>query len=58
MIKHKKIYSSTLYTNNLFLLEQVSWYRIFARSAAGSNVKVRLNDCHINGTGLWVKIFT
>ncbi|CAH1784493.1 unnamed protein product [Owenia fusiformis] len=31
--------------------EKVAWYRLFARSAAGSNVKVRLNDYHLQGTG-------
>ena len=30
---------------------QVAWYRIFARSATGSNVKARLSDYHFLGTG-------
>ncbi|XP_056000170.1 cilia- and flagella-associated protein 54-like isoform X4 [Ostrea edulis] len=29
----------------------VAWYRIFARSSSGSNVKVRLNDYNFPGTG-------
>ena len=30
---------------------QVAWYRLFARSASGNNVKVRLNDYQLLGTG-------
>ena len=30
---------------------QVAWYRLFARSASSSNVKVRLNDYQLPGTG-------
>lgn len=30
---------------------QVAWYRLFARSASGNNVKVRLNDYQLPGTG-------
>nr|XP_022298604.1 cilia- and flagella-associated protein 54-like isoform X3 [Crassostrea virginica] len=31
--------------------QEVAWYRIFARSSSGSNVKVRLNDYYFPGTG-------
>ncbi|XP_062618793.1 cilia- and flagella-associated protein 54-like [Saccostrea cucullata] len=31
--------------------QEVAWYRIFARSSSGSNVKVRLNDHFFPGTG-------
>ncbi|KAK3608116.1 hypothetical protein CHS0354_004771 [Potamilus streckersoni] len=31
--------------------EQVAWYRLFGRSAVGSNVKARLNDYFFPGTG-------
>ncbi|CAH3193048.1 unnamed protein product, partial [Porites evermanni] len=31
--------------------EKVAWYRLFARSASGNNVKVRLNDYQLPGTG-------
>ncbi|XP_006820960.1 cilia- and flagella-associated protein 54-like [Saccoglossus kowalevskii] len=31
--------------------EKVAWYRLFARTASGSNVKVRLNDYFLPGTG-------
>ncbi|XP_069141650.1 cilia- and flagella-associated protein 54-like isoform X4 [Argopecten irradians] len=31
--------------------QKISWYRIFARSAEGSNVRVRLNDYYLPGTG-------
>ncbi|XP_063397833.1 cilia- and flagella-associated protein 54-like isoform X1 [Mytilus trossulus] len=31
--------------------QQVSWYKLFARSSSGSNVKVRLNDYFLPGTG-------
>ncbi|KAK3102398.1 hypothetical protein FSP39_011137 [Pinctada imbricata] len=31
--------------------QKVAWYRIFARSASGSNVRVRLNDYFFPGTG-------
>ncbi|XP_021355787.1 cilia- and flagella-associated protein 54-like isoform X2 [Mizuhopecten yessoensis] len=31
--------------------QKISWYRIFARSAEGSNVRVRLNDHFLPGTG-------
>ena len=30
---------------------QVAWYRIFARKSSGSNVKVRINDYTLPGTG-------
>ena len=30
---------------------QIAWYRIFCRSASGSNVKVRVNDYFLPGTG-------
>ncbi|CAM9978130.1 unnamed protein product [Lampetra fluviatilis] len=30
---------------------QVVWYRLFGRTAAGHNVKVRLSDYHLQGTG-------
>ncbi|XP_032221437.2 cilia- and flagella-associated protein 54 isoform X1 [Nematostella vectensis] len=31
--------------------ETVAWYRLFGRSASGHNVKVRLNDYQLPGTG-------
>ncbi|XP_074609756.1 cilia- and flagella-associated protein 54-like isoform X1 [Acropora palmata] len=31
--------------------KKVAWYRLFARSASSSNVKVRLNDYQLPGTG-------
>ncbi|XP_070557793.1 cilia- and flagella-associated protein 54-like [Ptychodera flava] len=31
--------------------QKVAWYRLFGRSASGSNVKVRLNDYFLQGTG-------
>ncbi|XP_077980140.1 cilia- and flagella-associated protein 54-like [Glandiceps talaboti] len=31
--------------------QKVAWYRLFARTAAGSNVKVRLNDYFLPGAG-------
>ena len=34
-----------------FVYLQVAWYRLFARSASGNNVKVRLNDYQLPGTG-------
>ena len=33
------------------LLTQVAWYRLFGRSAAGSNVKARVSDYTLPGTG-------
>ena len=36
---------------NLPCYFQVAWYRLFARSASGNNVKVRLNDYQLPGTG-------
>ena len=36
---------------------QVAWYRLFGRVAAGSNVKVRLNDYYIQGCGDEVPAF-
>ena len=36
---------------NLSCYFQVAWYRLFARSASGNNVKVRLNDYQLPGTG-------
>ena len=38
------------------ILFQVAWYRIFARSSSGSNVKGRLNDYYFPGTGEEVSI--
>lgn len=29
----------------------MAWYRLFGRDAAGSNIRVRLNDYHIKGCG-------
>ncbi|XP_071490299.1 cilia- and flagella-associated protein 54-like [Diadema antillarum] len=31
--------------------QKVAWYRLFARTSSGSNVKVRLNDYNLPGTG-------
>ena len=45
----------TLHAFRKFLF-QVAWYRIFARSSSGSNVKVRLNDYYFPGTGEEVSI--
>ena len=39
----------------LFVL-QVAWYRVFGRNAAGSNVKARLSDYNLPGTGDEVNI--
>ena len=37
---------------------QVAWYKIFGRSAAGPNVKVRLNDYYLPGEHLyWCLMF-
>ena len=36
---------------------QVKWYRLFARSASGNSVKVRLTDTHLPGSGIEVKLF-
>ena len=33
---------------------KVYWYRLFGCSASGSNVKVRLNDSDLRGTGIEV----
>lgn len=41
---------------HLLYYKQVVWYRAFARNASGSNVRVRLNDNRIDGTGLWVSV--
>ena len=32
------------------------WYRLFGCSASGSNVKVRLNDSDLLGTGIEVSL--
>ncbi|XP_023930113.1 cilia- and flagella-associated protein 54-like [Lingula anatina] len=37
--------------------QKVAWYRLFGRSATGSNVKVRLNDYFLPGTGEEVPSF-
>ncbi|XP_046336681.2 cilia- and flagella-associated protein 54-like isoform X2 [Haliotis rufescens] len=37
--------------------EKVAWYRLFGRSASGSNVKVRINDYFLDGTGEEVPSF-
>ncbi|MBN3311738.1 CFA54 protein, partial [Atractosteus spatula] len=31
--------------------QQVCWYLIFGRTSTGSNLKARLSDCHLPGTG-------
>lgn len=36
---------------------QVKWYRLFARSASGNSVKVRLTDTHLPGSGIEVSYF-
>ncbi|XP_062373452.1 cilia- and flagella-associated protein 54 [Sardina pilchardus] len=36
------------------LEKQVSWYQILGREADGINLKVRLGDCHLLGTGVMV----
>ncbi|ESO99723.1 hypothetical protein LOTGIDRAFT_238728 [Lottia gigantea] len=36
--------------------EKVAWFRIYARNSTGSNVKVRLNDYHLPGTGNQVPV--
>ncbi|XP_053506290.1 cilia- and flagella-associated protein 54 isoform X2 [Ictalurus furcatus] len=33
------------------LEEQVCWYRIYGREVKGVNLKVRIGDCHLVGTG-------
>ncbi|KAB5542294.1 hypothetical protein PHYPO_G00089970 [Pangasianodon hypophthalmus] len=33
------------------LEEQVCWYRIYGREVEGVNLKVRIGDCHLVGTG-------
>ncbi|KAM9468321.1 cilia- and flagella-associated protein 54-like [Clarias gariepinus] len=33
------------------LEEQVCWYRIYGRKVEGVNLKVRIGDCHLVGTG-------
>ena len=35
----------------------MAWYRLFGRLASGSNVKVRLNDYYLPGTGEEVRLF-
>ncbi|XP_064633928.1 cilia- and flagella-associated protein 54-like isoform X3 [Lineus longissimus] len=37
--------------------DKIAWYRIFCRAARGSNVKVRLNDYYLPGTGQEVPSF-
>lgn len=37
--------------NTIVLWWQVAWYRLFGRDASGSNIRVRLNDYHIQGCG-------
>lgn len=34
-----------------FGLAQVCWYRIYGREVKGVNLKVRIGDCHLVGTG-------
>ncbi|RVE63832.1 hypothetical protein OJAV_G00140120 [Oryzias javanicus] len=36
--------------------EQVCWYQLYGRVAEGINMKVRLNDCSLPGTGLMVQV--
>ncbi|GAA6097241.1 cilia- and flagella-associated protein 54 isoform X3 [Tachysurus ichikawai] len=31
--------------------EQVCWYRIYGKEVGGVNLKVRIGDCHLTGTG-------
>ncbi|XP_041347318.1 cilia- and flagella-associated protein 54-like [Gigantopelta aegis] len=37
--------------------QKVAWYRLFGRSASGSNVKVRINDYFLQGTGEEIPAF-
>lgn len=37
--------------NIYFGLVQVCWYRIYGREVEGVNLKVRIGDCHLVGTG-------
>ncbi|XP_069048817.1 cilia- and flagella-associated protein 54 isoform X2 [Lepisosteus oculatus] len=48
---------SRTYTSMTFMpapyspAQQVCWYLIFGRTSTGSNLKARLSDCHLPGTG-------
>lgn len=37
--------------NMYFDLVQVCWYRIYGTEVEGVNLKVRIGDCHLVGTG-------
>lgn len=42
------------YKKNMYfglVLAQVCWYRIYGREVKGVNLKVRIGDCHLVGTG-------
>ncbi|XP_051544314.1 cilia- and flagella-associated protein 54 [Myxocyprinus asiaticus] len=44
---HSMTFTPALYA----LEEEVCWYCIYGKEAEGANLKVRLKDCHLNGTG-------